>query len=109
MSAGEAALGHVLAIPGQLLPTTAPPADTPAPPEVIPAAKWTYTEAVATPALERATHVYEQRRGVGPPLADNYAGLYLVLGLQAAPRGENRGGEQGSAKAPCRASATCGR
>ena len=40
-SAGEAALGHVLAVPDQLLTTTAPPADTPAPPAVIPAAKRT--------------------------------------------------------------------
>ena len=28
MSVGEAALGHVLSVPGQLLPTTGPPADT---------------------------------------------------------------------------------
>ena len=69
----------VLAVPRQLLPTTAPPADTPAPPAVIPAAKRTYTEAAATPALERATNVYVQHRGVGLPLADNYAGPYLVL------------------------------
>ena len=59
-SAGEATLGHVLVVPGQLLPTTAPPADTPAPPAVIPAAKLTYAEAAATPALERATQVYVQ-------------------------------------------------
>ena len=39
ISAGEAALGHVLAVPGQLLTTTAPPA-------VILAAKRTYAEAV---------------------------------------------------------------
>ena len=78
-SAGEAALGHVLAVPGQLLSTTAPPADTPVPPAVISAAKRTYAEAAATPALEGASHVYVQRGGVGPPLADNYAGPYLVL------------------------------
>ena len=36
-SAGEAALGYVLAVPGQLLTTTAPPADTPAPPADTPA------------------------------------------------------------------------
>ena len=71
-SAGEVALGHVLAVPGQLLTTTAPPA-------VIPAAKRTYAEAAATPALDGATLIYVQRGGVGPPLADNYAGLYLVL------------------------------
>ena len=79
MSAGEAALGHMLAVLGQLLPTTAPPADTPTPPWVIPAAKRTYAEAAATPALERAAHVYVQRGGVGPLLADNYVGPYLVL------------------------------
>ena len=71
-SAAEAALGHVLAVPGQLLTTTAPPA-------VIPAAKRTYAEAAATPALDGATLFYVQRGGVGPPLADNYAGLHLVL------------------------------
>ena len=79
-SAGEAALGHVLAVPGQLLTTTAPPVDTPAPPAVIPAAKRTYAEAAAIPALDGANHVYGQRGSVGPPLVDNYAGPYLVLG-----------------------------
>ena len=78
-SAAEAALGHVLAVPGQLLTTTAPPADTPAPPVVIPVAKQTYAEAAATPALDGAIHVYVQHSGVGQPLADNYAGPYLVL------------------------------
>ena len=68
-----------MAVPGQLLSTTAPPADTPAPPAVIPAAKWSYAEAAATPALDGASHVYVQRGGVGLPLADNYAGPYLVL------------------------------
>ena len=68
-----------MVVPGQLLSTTAPPADTPAPPLVIPAAKRTYAEAAATPALDGATHVYVQRSGVGLPLADNYAGPYLVL------------------------------
>ena len=63
--AGEAALGHVLAVPGQLLTTTAPPADTPAPPTVIPSAKRTYDEAAATPALDGATHVYVQRGAWG--------------------------------------------
>ena len=42
-------------------------------------AKMAYAEAAATPALERATHVYVKQGGVGPPLADNYAGTYLVL------------------------------
>ena len=77
-SAGEAALGHVLEVPGQLLTTTAPPEDTPAPLAVIPAAKRT-AAAAATLALDAATHVYVQRSGVGPPLADNYGGPYLVL------------------------------
>ena len=77
-SAGEAALGHVLAVPGQLLTTTALSADTPVPPAVIPAAKRTCAEAAAIPALDGATHVYVQRGGVGPPLADNYADPYLV-------------------------------
>ena len=53
-SACEADLGHVLSVPGQLLPTTGPPV----PLEVILAAKRTYTEAAATPALERVNHVY---------------------------------------------------
>ena len=70
-SAGEAALGYMLEVPGQLLSTTAPPADRPAPPAVIPAAKRTYAEAAATLALDGATHVYAHRGGVGPPLADN--------------------------------------
>ena len=78
-SAGEAALGHVLVVPGQLLSTTAPPADTPVPPAVIPAAKRSYAEAAVTPALEGATNVYVQPGGVGLPLAENYAGPYLVL------------------------------
>ena len=78
-SAGEAALGHMLAVPGQLLTTNALPADTPAPPAVIPAAKRTYPEAAATPALYGATHVYVQCSGGGPLLADNYAGPCLVL------------------------------
>ena len=69
----------MLAVPGQLLPTTAPPVDTPVPPAVIPASKCTYAKAAATPARDAATHVYVQRRGVGPPLADNYTGPYLVL------------------------------
>ena len=60
-SAGEAALGHVLAVPGQLLTTTALPADTPALPVVIPVAKRTYAEAAATPALDGATHAFVQR------------------------------------------------
>ena len=42
-------------------------------------AKWTYAEAAATLALDGATHVYVQCGNVGPPLADNYAGTYLVL------------------------------
>ena len=66
MSASEAALGHVLSVPGQLLLTSGPLADTPAPPVVIPAAQRTYAEAAATPALERATHVYLQRGGFPP-------------------------------------------
>ena len=49
------------------------------PPAVIPAAKRTYAEAAATPALERATHVCVQRGGVVEPLGDNYVGPYLVL------------------------------
>ena len=77
--AGEAALGHMLAVPGQLLTTTAQPADTQALPAVIPAARRTYAEAAATPALDGAPPVYVQRGGVGPLLADNYAGPYLVL------------------------------
>jgi len=78
-SAGEAALGHVLAVPGQLLPTVRPPVSTPAPPAVIPATKRSYADVAATPALDASTYVYVQRGGVGPPLADNYAGPYLVL------------------------------
>ena len=31
------------------------------------------------PALDGATHVYVQRGSVGPPLADNLAGPFLVL------------------------------
>ena len=110
----EAALGHVLSVPGQLLPTTGQPVDTPAPPAVIPAAKRTYAEAAATPALERATHVYVQRRGVGPPLADNYAGPCLVLEkdpavfkLQLGERTEVVSRDR--LKPQSRASATCGR
>ena len=79
MSAGEAALGHVLVVPGELLTTTAPPADTPAPPAVILVAKRTYTEAAATPALDsccppqhhQQTHQRHQRsfrRPSGPTL-----------------------------------------
>ena len=62
-------------------PTAAgPPADTPVPPAVIPAAKWTYAQAATTPALERATHIYMQRGGVGTHCwRTNYAGPYMVL------------------------------
>ena len=69
--AGEAALGHVLAVPGQLLPTADLPRDTPAPP--------------SGPTLRRQPHqlwrgpLYVHCRGVGTALADNYAGHYLVL------------------------------
>ena len=92
-SVGEAALGHILTVQGQLLTTTVPPADTPVPPAdtlvppadtpvppaVIPAAKRTYAEAATTHALDGATHAYVQSGGVGLPLADNYVGPYLVL------------------------------
>ena len=78
-SAGETALGHVLAFPGLLLPITGLPVDTPVLLAVIPTAKPTHAEAATTPALERATQVYVLLVGVGPPLADNYAGPYLVL------------------------------
>ena len=105
-SAGEAALGHVLSVPGQLLPTTGPPVDTPAPPAVIPAAKRTYDEAAATPALERATHVYvQQGGGCGAAASRQLCGPLPGAGegsrsLQAAARGEDRGGEQRPAEAP---------
>ena len=68
----------MLAVPGQLLPTTGLPTDMPAP-AVILKAKWTYAEAAATPALDGATHVYVQCRDVGLPLLDNYVGPYLEL------------------------------
>ena len=87
--------------------------DTPAPPAVIPAAKRIYTEAAATLALDGATHVYVQRGGVGLPLADNYAGPYLVL--KKRPKvfklaGQDQGGRrhQGPAEAPCGASTAGG-
>ena len=69
----------MLAVLGQLLPTTGLTADMPALPVVIPGAKLTYAEAAVTPALGRATHVYVQRGGVGPLQLHNYAGPYLVL------------------------------
>ena len=53
-------------VPKTAVITPAPPADTPAPPVVILAAKRTYAEAAATPALDGATHVYLQRGDVGP-------------------------------------------
>ena len=67
-SAGEAALGNVLAVPGQLLPTAGLPADTPALPVVISVAKQTYDEAAATPA----------RRG-GATAVRQLLSPYLVL------------------------------
>ena len=57
-----------------------PPGSIPAPPAVIPAVKKTYAEAATMPYLERATHVYVQhRKGLGPPLTDNYVGPNLAL------------------------------
>ena len=60
----------------------------------------------ATPALERASHVYVQRGGVGLPLADNYwAPTWCwrrAKGLQAAAGEEDGGGEPGPAEAPQR-------
>ena len=104
--AGEAALGHVLAVPGQLLPTADLPRDTPAPP--------------SGPTLRRQPHqlwrgpLYVHRRGVGTALADNYAGHYLVLEkgpkvfkLQLGERTDVVSREK--AEATHRASATCGR
>ena len=78
-SAGKAALGHVLVVPVQLLPMSGPPQGITALPVIIPMAKKTYAEEAATQALERATHVYVKRWGVGPLLADKYERLYLVL------------------------------
>jgi len=79
MSAGEAALGLQLSMPGQFqTPTTS----TEAPPShgVIPATKRTYAEAAAGgPKLEGATWVFVRRGGQGTPLADNYAGPFRLL------------------------------
>ena len=101
-SAGEAALGRVLAVPGQLLTTTAPPANTPAPPAVIPAAKRTYAEAAAIPALDGATHVYKWRGGAaaGGQLCGPLPGAGEgAQGFQAAAGDATGGGELGPAEA----------
>ena len=81
ISAGEAALGHVLAVPGQLPPLTTPTQSSvpPPQPQVIPATKRTYAEAAATPLLDEATHVYVRQGPVGTPLAGAYAGPFEVV------------------------------
>ena len=103
----------MLEVPGQQLPVSGPPDGTPALLAVIPAAKRTYAEAVATPALEGATHIYVQQGGCGTAAGGQLCGPLLGAGegpqvLQASAGGEDRGGEQGPAEAPRRASATCG-
>ena len=112
-SAGEATLGHVLVVPGQLLPTTAPPADTPVPPGS--------SQLPSGPTLKQLPH--QLRRG---PLLSMYSVGVWDCRWRTTTRapiwcwrrvpmsssyswGEDRGGEQGSAEAPCRAGTTCGR
>ena len=110
-SAGEAALGHVLAVPGQLLTTTAPPAP-PAPPAVIPEARRTYAEAAATPGWS-----YPRLRaapGCGAAASRQLCGPLPGVGegaegVQVAAGDAGGGGELGPAEAPRRASATWGR
>ena len=83
VSAGEAALGLQLAVPGQFLPRedgTSPPLSH----GVIPATKRSYAEAVKGPSpREAATWVFVRRGGQGVPLADNYDGPYRMLGCDA--------------------------
>lgn len=83
VSAGEAALGHQLVLPGQLLPNGPPPGGgrPPRPPAVIPATKRSYAEVLASPSspLDSARWVYVRRGGQVRPLANNYDGPYQVV------------------------------
>ena len=97
-SAGEAVLGFVLVVPGQLRPVSGTPEGTQAPP-------WFQLSGITINYRLRqlwrwpATHVYMQRRGVGPPLADSYSVLRPVPGAGEGPKalqdpdGWERGGE----------------
>ena len=81
VSAGEAALGHMLAIPGQLLPTDN---NVLGPREskqgVIPSTRRKYPEATGREtALEHAELVYIKRGAAGTPLAPEYYGPFHVL------------------------------
>jgi hypothetical protein len=79
VSAGEAALGLKLSVPGQLLPRAG---TTPAAPQhqVIPATRRTYAEVARGPTpLDSAGWVYVRKGGQGAPLCDNYDGPFKVL------------------------------
>jgi len=79
VSAGEAALGIKLAVPGQLLSVETAALD---PPKhgVIPATCRSYADVVKSPSkLEDARWVFVKRGGQGLPLADNYDGPFEML------------------------------
>ncbi len=96
VSAGQAAFGHLLSVPGQLLP---PPStrfvDQPAS-GALPQSWRSYAQVAGPPSpLDEASWVYVQRGGSKPPLADSYSGPFLVLErgskffkLQIGPREE---------------------
>ena len=100
-SAGEEALGHVLAVPGQLLSTTAPPADTPAPPEVIPVAKRIYSmlrPLLPLPWMELPTPTCSAAVwGQGVQAAGGQVGGGHHQGPAEAPRGAGTAGGGGAA------------
>ena len=80
ISAGEAALGHQLSVPGQLLPPTDHVRESVPPPTSIPASKRPYSDVVKTSSmLDNVNWVYVRRGGVGKPLDSEYHGPYRVL------------------------------
>lgn len=80
LSAGEAALGVKLAIPGQFVEPPDSTSGRPASHTVIPATRRLYADvAKGASALDSATWVYVKRGGQGRPLSANYDGPYEVL------------------------------
>ena len=79
ISAGEAALGHQLSVPGQLLP----PVDRQGPQlerSSIPATKRSYADTVSQSSpLDSVEFVYVKNGGVGKPFGQQYQGPYQVL------------------------------
>ena len=84
ISAGEAALGVQLSVPGQFQPPRPPePVEASQGPPVeagtIPATTRSYKEALHSTPLDSASWVYVRCGGQGRPLEDKYSGPYKVV------------------------------